>query len=349
MAIQKFVVSRDESVYEAWPDLIKTKSGKLLCVFTECEHHICRKNSRIVLTESSDRGRTWSKKRPISEESGADFFFDNARLSQLSDGRIAMICNRHGSESAGGAVQYLWFSEDEGTTWSEPTVLPFCGIVPDRFTEIKNGDHKGRYIVLAHYTSKETGKLEEYLWYSDDQGKTWSDRVTVAADPRYNLCEACVIECDDGTLVAFMRENSFEGYDVMKAISRDGGESWEGVYRTPITAGHRPTVGYLNDGRVMVTYRYVTCYTPVEGSVSLGLHNTFLTILKAEELTRTERAGTYYKTMPLDYDRNEKPDTGYTGWVQFEDGEIYVVNYIKDDADKAQIRGYSFYPNDIIL
>jgi sialidase-1 len=53
--------------------------------------------------------------------------------------------------------------------------------------------------------------------------------------------------------------------------------------------------------------------------------------------------------MPLDYDRNEKPDTGYTGWVQFEDGEIYVVNYIKDDASKAQIRGYSFYPNDIIL
>ena len=146
-----------------------------------------------------------------------------------------------------------------------------------------------------------------------------------------------------------MRENSFEAYDVMKAISRDGGESWEGVYRTPITAGHRPTVGYLNDGRVMVTYRFVTCYTPVEGSVSIGLHNTFLTILKAEELTRTERQGTYYKTMPLDYDRNEKPDTGYTGWVQFEDGEIYVVNYIKDDASKAQIRGYSFYPNDIIL
>ena len=256
-----------------------------------------------------------------------------------------MICNRHGSESAGGAVQYLWFSGDEGKSWSEPTVLPFCGIVPDRFTELKSG----RYLVIAHYTNKETGKLEEYLWYSDDKGKTWSDRVTVAADPRYNLCEACVIECDDGTLVAFMRENSFEGYDVMKAISRDSGESWEGVYRTPITAGHRPTVGYLNDGRVMVTYRYVTCYTPVEGSVSIGLHNTFLTVLKAEELTRTERAGTYYKTMPLDYDRNEKPDTGYTGWVQFDDGEIYVVNYIKDDADKAQIRGYSFYPNDIIL
>ena len=127
MAIEKFVVSRDESVYEAWPDLIKTVSGKLLCVFTECEHHICRKNSRIVITESLDRGRTWSEKRPVSEESNQEFFFDNARFSQLSDGRIALICNRHGSESAGGAVQYLWFSSDEGKTFCEPTVLNFCG------------------------------------------------------------------------------------------------------------------------------------------------------------------------------------------------------------------------------
>ena len=288
MPIQKFVVSRDESIYEAWPDLIKTKNGKLLCVFTECKHHTCRDNSRVVLVESTDRGRSWSEKRPVSEMSNSDFFFDNARLSQLSDGRLAIICNRHGSETEGGAVQYVWFSEDEGKSWGEPTVLPFCGIVPDRFRELKSG----RYIVVAHYVSPETGKSEEYLWYSDDKGKSWSDRVTVAADPRYNLCEAGIVECEDGTLVAFMRENSFEAYDVFKAISRDGGESWEGVYRTPLNSGHRPTPGFLNDGRVMITYRYVTTYTPNPGSVSLGLHNTFLSILKAEELTRTERGGT---------------------------------------------------------
>ena len=33
----------------------------------------------------------------------------------------------------------------------------------------------------------------------------------------------------------------------------------------------------------------------------------------------------------------------------FEPDDSDVVNYIKDDADKAQIRGYSFYPEDIIL
>ena len=53
--------------------------------------------------------------------------------------------------------------------------------------------------------------------------------------------------------------------------------------------------------------------------------------------------------MPLDYDRNPAPDLGYTGWTQFSNGEIYVVNYIKDDSDKAYIRGYSFYPEEVIL
>ena len=349
MAIQKFTVCRDDNIYHAWPDLFKTKSGKLLCSFTECEHHTKRSDSRVMMVESLDRGRTWSQKRPISEPSTEAFHYNNSRMSELSDGKIALICDRVESEEDGGVVQYVWFSEDEGTTWSEPMVLPFCAIVPDRFREIKNGEHKGRYIVAAHYLNKETGKTEEYLWYSDDKGKSWSDRITLAADPRYNLCEAGIIECEDGTLVAFLRENSFMAYDVFKAISRDGGESWEGVYRTPLNSGHRPTPGYLNDGRVMVSYRYVTTYTPNPPSVSLGLHNTFLTVLKSEELTRTEREGTYFRTMPLDYDRNKNPDTGYTGWVQFEDGEIYIVNYIKDDAPKAQIRGYSLYPSDIEL
>ncbi len=37
------------------------------------------------------------------------------------------------------------------------------------------------------------------------------------------------------------------------------------------------------------------------------------------------------------------------GWVQFEDGEIYVVNYILDDAPKAQIRGYALQVQDFLL
>ncbi|MBR3707858.1 MAG: exo-alpha-sialidase, partial [Lentisphaeria bacterium] len=56
------------------------------------------------------------------------------------------------------------------------------------------------------------------------------------------------------------------------------------------------------------------------------------------------------KIFPLDYDRSPFSDCGYSGWVQFPDGMIYVVNYIVDDAyDKGQIRGYAFEPGDFLL
>ena len=63
MAIQKFYVSRDDSIYEAWPDLVLTDGGKLICIFTECKHHGDRALSRLMITESLDRGRTWSLKK----------------------------------------------------------------------------------------------------------------------------------------------------------------------------------------------------------------------------------------------------------------------------------------------
>jgi sialidase-1 len=75
----------------------------------------------------------------------------------------------------------------------------------------------------------------------------------------------------------------------------------------------------------------------------------FAAFMSRETIEASGRRDQRVRVMPLDYDRNPSPDIGYTGWVQFEDGEIYVVNYIKDDADKAYIRGYSFYPLDVVL
>ena len=66
MSIQKFFISRDPVLYEAWPDVALTPGGKLVAVFSECIHHIDRSYTQIMLTESVDRGRTWSPKRPLT-------------------------------------------------------------------------------------------------------------------------------------------------------------------------------------------------------------------------------------------------------------------------------------------
>ena len=334
--IRKFNVSRDDSIYEAWPDVVLTDGGKLICVFAECEHHKNRDNARIMITESLDRGRTWSEKRPLTEKGSAKEFFNCARISKLRDGSLAIICDKVFENENRKAEIWLWRGDAEGTAWSEPTVFPdFCGIVPDKLQQLSSG----RLIVSAHFKNSVSGKLEQYLRYSDDEGETWSDRVTVAADPKYNLCEVSILEYEENKLVAYLRENSVKGYPILKALSADGGESWSEIYDTSMDCGHRPVAGFLADGTVMVTYRYIPS----------GTQNLFAAFMSRDTIEATGRRGQRVRVMPLDYDRNPSPDIGYTGWVQFEDGEIYVVNYIKDEADKAFIRGYSFYPIDVVL
>ena len=332
--IQKFNVSRDDSIYEAWPDVVLTNGGKLICVFSECEHHKNREGARIMITESLDRGRTWSEKRPLTEKGHAGEYFNCARISKLRDGSLAIICDKvYGNENKGAEI-WLWRGDAEGREWGEPTVYPFCGIVPDKFLQLGSG----RLIIAAHFKSPETGKLEQYLWYSDD-GENWSDRVTVAADGKYNLCEVSILEYEDNKLVAYLRENSVKGYPILKVLSADGGETWSEIYNTSMDSGHRPVAGFLADGSIMVTYRYIPS----------GTQNMFAAFMSRETIEATGRRDQRIRVMPLDYDRNPSPDIGYTGWVQFEDGEIYVVNYIKDDADKAYIRGNSLNPLDVVL
>ena len=211
MSIKKFIISRDESIYEAWPDIVLTEGGKLICVFSECEHHLDRQGARIMITESTDRGRTWSQKKPFTEKGSKDSFFNCARISKLLDGSLAIICDKlEGFDNSKTALSYIWYGDKEGISWSEPQIFRFNGIVPDKLLQLKNG----RLIISNHCKNEKNGQNEQHLWYSDD-GKTWSDRITVAADERYNLCEVSILECENNTLIGFLRENSKKGYDIL--------------------------------------------------------------------------------------------------------------------------------------
>lgn len=95
--IEQFTISRDDAVYEAFPDVAPTASGKLVCVFAECTHHGDRSYTRIMVTDSADRGRTWSAKRGLTaplhkDRDGAHW--NCARVAALSDGRLVAVVDR---------------------------------------------------------------------------------------------------------------------------------------------------------------------------------------------------------------------------------------------------------------
>ncbi|MBO5008401.1 MAG: exo-alpha-sialidase [Clostridia bacterium] len=344
MALEKFIISRDDALHEAWPDVVLTKSGTLICIFTECSCHGDYTGARLMITRSYDKGRTWTPKTVFAECDNPEHYYDCVSIRRLSDDRIVVLIDKHEDEGEDLSLRpiCMWIGDAEGETWSEEIHTPARGIVPDKLLELSGG----RWIISAHYEGKASGKLEQYLWYSDDKGNSWTGPVTVAKDSRYNLCEASLIELKDGVLVAYLRENTGIGYECLKTISYDMGETWSEVYTTPIPCCHRPMAGFLDDGSIMITYRFMQ---GGKGWLGTWCQNVFAAFTDDDSARAKERNEQTARLFPLDFDRSPVSDLGYTGWVQFDDGEIYVVNYIVDDAPKAHIRGYSFTKDDVLI
>ncbi len=339
--MKKITVSRDDFIYEAWPDVAMLKNGRMVCVFSECAHHGVRDDARIVIKTSDDNGETWSEKQYLTEKGKKDAFFNCARISNLQDGRLVIICDFIiGNENEKNTKNFLWFSED-GVNWSEPKELPLDGGIVPCFKELQSG----RWLAAAHHPSKE-GKLTEYYIYSDDRGETWSEKQILAEDPRYNLCEVSFLEIEPNVVVGYLRENSGQGYDCFKAISYDGGESWEGIYPVPLPGCHRPTVGFLKDGQILITYRFSQ---GGKGWLGNWTQNTFGAIMSKESALAKTRNNQAARIFPIDFDRSPKSDLGYTGWVQLENDDIYVVDYLVDDAPAAWIQASVISMDEIFL
>jgi sialidase-1 len=344
--IEKFTVSRDDTIYEAWPDVVLTPSGELVCVFAECKHHGDRSYTRIMVTLSEDRGRTWSPKRPLTEGTQGYPFYNCPRISALKDGRLVVVVDKiHTPERSAepdDCHNLLTFSEDEGRTWSDPVMTPARGIVPDKLLELDDG----RWLLACHYKDTDFEYLIQRLWYSDDQGATWSPPVIVGREQGLNLCEVSILPVDGDTLVAFHRENSGLGRDCYKTISHDRGESWSAPIRFPLPGCHRPVAGWLRTGEALITHRFMQ---GGKGWTGWWTQNFFAGLTDRASVLAERREDAHTRILPVDFDRSPESDTGYSGWVQFDDGEIYIVNYVVDDAPKGQIRGYALGMEDFIL
>jgi len=348
--VQTFDVSRDDEMYEAFPDVAVTESGRLVCVFAECTHHADRSYTNNVVVTSDDRGRSWSAKRPLTDPhylSGDGAFWDCPRVSRLGDGRLVAVVNEisgtMGSRDA--ARNRLYFSADEGETWDGPRETPVDGIVPDQLIELERGANAGRWVLAAHRTIQRDGEevFEVRAWTSDDGGESWDGPVTVARERDLDLCEASVVEMPGGELVCFMRENSGRGLDAFKAISEDGGETWDGPYEMPLPGCHRPVAGTLDGDRVLVTHRFMQ---GGKGWLGTWTQNAFAALTDVESCLATDRDGSWTRILPLEFDRSPAADTGYTGWARFDDGEVYVVNYVVDDAPAVSVREPPGYDGD---
>ncbi len=289
--------------------------------------------------ELSDKSGTLDSGMAQFKEEGIDKLSSQNIISRLSDGRLAVVCNGNFS---GKSKIYLWLGNEDGTIWEKMQDTGAEGIVPDKLLETAGG----RWIISCHTGNKPGfSKLHQRLWYSDDKGKNWIGPVIVAKDKRYNLCEGSILEVKPNVLVCFMRENSSEGIECIAACSEDCGLTWGEVYSIPLACCHRPVSGFLDTGEIMITYRYRQ--GAQKGWLGLWTQNTFLAVTDCKTVLTDDRKEQWVRIMPLNYDPSPNSDLGYTGWVQFDDGMIYIVDYIVGTEEKAHIIGCSLYRSDI--
>jgi sialidase-1 len=262
------------------PAVVSTTDDTLLA-FAEGRRDNCDDAGDIdlVVKRSTDGGRTWGPMRLVAE-GGGDTHGNPAPVVDAATGRILLATTRNPGQGAGNCpmpcerIPYLQHSDDDGLTWSAPRdisdhVRPeswngWYATGPLHGIQLTRGRNAGRLVFSVNAESWSDGRVTHNhgaLAYSDDGGETWRlgalDSWPVAADGtfRQRPSEMAIAELGDGAVYVNSREQ--DGTDLghrNAAVSRDGGETFEGPF-TALPDLYAPQVQgsllRLNDERLL--------------------------------------------------------------------------------------------------
>lgn len=200
---------------------------------------------------SKDKGRTWSDKIALQENIWL-WNVKHPNIIRSPNGDLTFFMTVWESNAARN--MYMKRSADNGETWSHPEQISEPGWY------CNNNDHilrlkSGRIILPAHggpdlhYQGgrNDTGKddktgefktvLHSFVFYSDDEFKTWKVSDNTMTAPGRGCHEPTIVELNDGRLLCFMRTTLKRIY---KSYSEDGGVTWSTPEPTELTAPDSP-------------------------------------------------------------------------------------------------------------
>ena len=192
---------------------------------------------RLSGTISADRGRTWSDKFTVVENT-AIVNTILPSLLRLQSGELALFYLR--MEDLGDSRMFMRKSLDEGASWSEESCVTsdpgYHSPANDRVIQLKTGR------ILVPDSVPETtfpggppGPLVSY--YSDDDGETWQRGSGEALMPTGGA-EPVVVERKDGSVLMLIRTGLFHIY---RCESFDGGDTWTTPVPTSLLAPGSPS------------------------------------------------------------------------------------------------------------
>lgn len=256
-----------------WPSgsdggIVKLRDGSLMLA-QACGINDGSKESACYRI-STDEGKTWGESQPLSSKIGI------GGMIRLQSGGLAA----YGRKTTEGAALWEYFcskSEDDGKTWSEPSLITnypgyypmFHSMIqlksgrmllvgyweglnanpPDamRYTSTGWGLWKGKVIFMEGHRGVEMGIA--IVYYSDDEGLSWSQAegglfgwfdeygVPNGEGGIIDVYEPTVAETKDGRVLFFGRTKTGR---LVKAYSLNGGQIWYSVLPTELSSSQSP-------------------------------------------------------------------------------------------------------------
>ena len=285
--------------YEAFPDVCRSKSGDLLCVFYAGYAHVSvpreglPKGARIAMVRSSDDGATWSAPDTVIDSPIDD---RDPSITQLRDGRLVVSYMSYDPKRRPGTHEVLLvWSDDDGRTWGAPQPIetPLKGneAVSEPVRELPDGT-----LLLPLYGSLKPGEKDcSVMVLSRNAGKTWPEHAVVSL-PGEHLHEPSVVALPDGRLLMFIRPK------MRWCESSDGGKTWSKPISMPMS-GDAPYALLTSRGLLLLAFRH---------------HPTSST-----SMTYSRDYGkTWSRLIVLD-----RVIGGYPSLVELPDGRVLVVYY----------------------
>ncbi len=263
--------------YHSVANVVSTPDG-LVVSYRLSDNH-CAVDTHIMVARSIDGGETWTDHRSIARASAWEHHrvWVAPQMSRLRDGRLVIICDlgqrtthedwpmlSNWQKPSRGMWNYMFWSEDDGRTWSEPIKCDDIGGEPSYVIETSDGT-----LLYTATHSDETDLLEDppmpwgriyyrnILMASTDGGKTWGKRADVTDSPFHGDSEVGLVELAADHLLAVTRVGfggGRFGNPSRFVHSFDNGRTWEKPVPAPFY-GQRTMVGRLADGRLFTTYR----------------------------------------------------------------------------------------------
>ena len=228
-------------------NFVRLKNGDLALFY-------CQKNSedadcRVMMRTSNDEGIRGARPKQLSLDAHYTGL-TNGRGIRLTEGRILL-------EAWEGGYSFCYLSDDEGATWRESQrVKPADGCWEPACVELKDG----RVLMLMR-----TGMGGQYKSVSQDGGANWTEpALTTLTGTAAPVSISRIPSTRD--LLAIWNNNL--GKDrpgnvgrtpLTAAISKDEGETWEGlrnIEERPGDAWAYPAVTWVDDHALVTYFNY---------------------------------------------------------------------------------------------